>query len=201
LLTLSPSFLGYKEFAEANKEDKRLKQLGLSDKGFEGTVEKFLNARSHTVLHCCLAGEYTAEADSLLRYLLQAMPECVETRSDDGYTPLHVSFELYREDWARLLIHHANADQTCRQKAGGNLLHSLLDRHINEDKEFDELKRMLDLIDKRVLPTLFLERSVGSLTPLQFWLNSSRGIDVEDNVLKLILDYGGGKEVSRRYDS
>lgn len=94
----------YREFEEANEDDKRLKQLALSDAGFKNTVEKFLNARSHTVVHCCLAGDYTAEADSLLRYLLQSVPEGLEAKSVEGYTPLHVAFELYREDWARLLI-------------------------------------------------------------------------------------------------
>lgn len=80
-------------------------------------------------------------------------------------------------------------------------MHSLLDRYIDEDKEVDELKRMLDLIDKRVLPEMFQERSTGSLTPLQYWLNNNRGGDVEDSILKVILDYGGGKEVSRRNDT
>ena len=187
----------YKEFAEANQNDKRLKQLALSENGFEAIVAKFLNVRSDTVVHCCIAGEYTAEADELLRYLLQSMPESLEAKSAEGYTPLHVAFELYREDWARLLVQQqAGADQTCRDKSGKNILHSLLDRHIDEDKEVDELKRMLDLIDKRVLSTLFLERSTGSLTPLQYWLNNNRGGKVEDSVLKVILDYGGGKELS-----
>ena len=188
----------YNTFAEANKDDKRLKQLGLSKTGFQGTVEKFLNARSHTVIHCCIAGEYTAEAESLLRYLLEAMPELLEAKSMEGFTPLHVAFELYREDWARLLI-ETGADQTCREKSGKNLLHSLLDRQngIAKEKHVDQLKRMLDLVDKRVLPSLFVERVIGSSTPMQSWLNGggSHG-DVEDQVLKLLLEYGGGQELS-----
>ena len=186
----------YREFAEANKDDKRLKQLSLSKTGFQGTVERFLIARSHTVIHCCLAGDYTAEADSLLRYLLQAVPDAIEVKSAGGFTPLQVAFELYREDWAKLLI-EAGAKQTCRDASGRNLLHSLLDRHISKDEEIDELKRMLDIIDKRVLQTLFVERCTGSLTPLQYWLNGARSTgDFADRVLKLILEYGGGKELS-----
>ena len=186
----------YREFAEANKDDKRLKQLSLSKTGFQGTVESFLIARSHTVIHCCLAGDYTAEADSLLRYLLEAMPDAIEAKSAGGFTPLQVAFELYREDWAKLLI-DAGANQTCRDASGRNILHSLLDRHISKDEEIDELKRMLDIIDKRVLQTLFVERSTGSLTPLQYWLNGARSTgDFADRVLTLILEYGGGKELS-----
>jgi ankyrin repeat protein len=110
-----------------------------------------------------------------------------------GYTPLQVAFELYREDWAKLLI-EAGADQTCRDKSGRNILHSLLQRRIDKDEEVDELKRMLDIIDKRVLQTLFVERSTGSLTPLQHWLSGAHQRDKQ--VLKLILEYGGGQELN-----
>ena len=74
----------YNEFAKANEDDKRLQQLSLSENGFQGTIQKFLIARSRTVIHCCLAGDYTAEADSLFRYLLETMPDCIEARSLTG---------------------------------------------------------------------------------------------------------------------
>lgn len=187
----------YNEFAKVNKDDKRLKQLDFSEKGFQGTVEKFLNARTHTMIHCCIAGDYTVEGDEMLRYLLQTMSESIEAKSWDGYTPLHVAFELYREDWARLLI-EAGANQKCRDRNGRNLLHSLLDRgrDIAKQEHVEALKRMLDLIDKRVLTTLFTERATGSQTPMQKWLSGERsGADVQDQVLKVLLEYGGGQEL------
>ena len=112
-----------------------------------------------------------------------------------GYTPLQVAFELYREDWAKLLI-EAGADQTCRDKSGRNILHSLLQRHIEKDEEVHELKRMLEIIDKRVLQTLFVERSTGSVTPLQYWLSLSGAHRTHEQVLKLIFEYGGGQELN-----
>ena len=183
----------YKEFEEANKDDKRLQRLALSDTGFAGSVEKFLAMRSYLAIHCCIMGKKTAESYSLLQYLLESVSDSIESKSIEGYTPLQVAFELYREDAAKTLI-QAGADQTCRDRSGRNLLHSLLSRSFEKHEHIDQLRTMLDLIDKRVLPTLFVERSTGSLTPLHSFLHN-RGYEHDDKVLKEILEYGRGEEL------
>ena len=185
----------YNEFGEANKEDKRVRRLSMSQTGFDGTVEKFLKTRSHLAIHCSILGQPTVEAESVLRYLIQAMPDAVEARSVEGFTPLQVAFELYREHAAKLLI-HAGADQTCRDKGGRNILHSLLSRAFEREEHVNHLKRMLDLIDKRVLPTLFVERSTGSLTPMHYWLKNCRYQFWRTKVMNILLEYGGGQELS-----
>ena len=185
----------YNEFAEANQDDKRIQQLQLSKTGFKGSLEEFLQTRSHLAIHCCLMGKPTAEAYSLLRYLVQAMPNTVEVKSLEGFTPLQVAFELYREDSAKLLI-QVGADQTCRDKSGRNILHSLLSRSFNKREHVENLKKMLDLIDKRVLPTLFVERTTRSLTPLHYYLLRSGRDHCKERVFRTLLEYGAGQDLS-----
>ena len=187
----------YNEFAENHKDDKRIQRLSLSKGGFDGAVEKFLSTRSHLAIHLAIMGEPTIESDKLLRYLIEACPDTIEAASVDGKKPLQVAFELYREDAAKLLI-EAGADQTCRDTDGKNLLHSLLGRGFAEDEHLEKLKRMLGLIDKRLLPSMFLERSSGSLTPLHFWLVVVRHLSNERyaEVVGIILEYSGGRELS-----
>ena len=188
----------YLEFTEACKDDKRLQQLALVKQGIEGSVERFLNARSHLAIHCCLMGDPTPEAHRLLQYLIQAMPDTIEAKSKDGIRPLQIAFELYREDAARVLI-EAGADLTSRDRSGKNLVHSLLTRSFDKMEHVEKLKRMLDLIDARLSPDMFLERSTGSETPLHYWLlhHSRSAGDVAIEVIQTIMHYSGGKDLSQ----
>lgn len=84
----------------------------------------------------------------------------------------------------------------CRDKAGKNLVHSLLDRRLEREKEVAGFKAMLDLIDKRLLGEMFVQRS-GSLTPLASWLDSHHQFSGRhEDVLRTILACSGGKELS-----
>ncbi|KAK3702220.1 hypothetical protein LTR37_015052 [Vermiconidia calcicola] len=187
----------YMEFFEAHRDDKRIERLVLSNLGFDGAVKKFLNTRSQLAIHCCLMGWPTVEADRLLRYLVEIMPDTLESKSVEGLTPLQIAFQLYHEDAVKILI-AAGADQTCRDKSGKNILHHLLSRSFTEEKEVQKLKQMLELIDDRVLPTLFTERSTGSLTPLHFWLTHqyrSNEAECHEQVMRLLLKHSGGQEL------
>ena len=185
----------YKEFSEAHKDKKLLKQLALSKAGFEGSVQQFLTTRSQLAIHCCIMSDDTSQATRLLRYLIQAMPDSIDNKSVEGITPLQVAFQLYRADAAKALI-EAGADQTCRDKSGRNLVHTLLGTHLNKGNEVTKLKQMLDLIDKRVLPGLFLERCVGSLTPMAAWLGSHSSSDnVDVQVMRCLLEHSRGQEL------
>lgn len=137
----------------------------------------------------------------LLRLLVKAMPNAVNAKSSEGITPLQIAFWHYREPHAKLLI-DAGADQTARDKQGNNIMHSLLRRPVSTKKKLATLPRMLDLIDRRVVQSLFSERTAshpGSLTPLAQWAQSlatngayqKHGVDVLD----LIVDYSKGLEL------
>ncbi|PPJ55848.1 hypothetical protein CBER1_07442 [Cercospora berteroae] len=192
----------YKEFAKANKDDKRIKLLGEAKGGFEATVAKFLNTRANLAIHCCLLTKPLPETEAMLKFLIKALPESLNFKSQDGLTPLMLCFRFQREKEAKILI-DAAADQTTRTAASDNLVHGLLYRTISGDKGLSRLERMLQLIDKRLLPTLFMERSArhpGSLTPIAQWLqqvSESYGLEkYADQVLRKLLTWSECKELN-----
>jgi hypothetical protein len=191
----------YKEFATTYGNDSRLKGLAQARGGFEGAVKKFLTARSQLAIHCCIMGNPTSrDGGKLLSYLIDVMPQAVEVKSVNGVTPLQIAFELYDDLAARILI-GAGADQTARDKNGRNILHCLLTRHVNDNRMLQKLPVMLDLIDQRILPSLFQERCAvdpGSLTPLAMWMANSRHSSTDEQdmeTMRILLRYGGGDEL------
>jgi hypothetical protein len=137
------------------------------------------------------------ESSELIKYLLNTMPESLETKTTDGYTPLLIAFSLHRFSAAKLLI-DAGADQTVRTSAGSNILDLLLVDPYSQSFITDNtlLKRMLSLIDHRLIPSLLTERTSvdpGSLTPIaHFILKSGNGGDYGEphiEVLETLLDF------------
>ncbi|KAK4502688.1 hypothetical protein PRZ48_006114 [Zasmidium cellare] len=188
----------YLEFADVNKKDKRVKLLSETKLGFEGSVTRFLNARSKTAIHCSLLGKPVPESIKMLRFLISNMHNAIDAKSAEGLSPLHIAFGFYRQEAAKMLI-EAGALQTCRDNEGNNILHHLFRLHADTETKIKKLEAMLDLIDKRVLPTLFLERSSGhpgSQTPLAQWVHSAPSNQRRDQVLRMILDYSKGAELS-----
>jgi len=190
----------YRQFAGSHADDKRLQLLAKSKKGFEGFVKKFLGTHSTLALHSAVIAQPSIESLELLQYLAEAMPEALEAKNVDGLTPLAVAFDLYRHDAAKILI-QAGADQTARTKGGKNLVHLLLEHaDVEEEKHFKQLRVMMDLIDKRLLPSMFVERcsqDPGTLTPLALWLRTAhfRNSEWEIKVLQFILSYSKGREL------
>lgn len=184
----------YTEFAEANKTDKRVQRLP----DFEGAARKFLTTRSHLAIHCAIMAWPTAESMRILHYLIQVMPQNLQAKNLDGLQPLQVAFTTYHYGAAELLI-EGGADQMCRDHAGRNLVHVLLDGSGEDSDAIARLKAMLNLIDKRLVNEMFLQRS-GSLTPLASWIEKACERSVDDKgrveVLDTILSYSGGKELS-----
>ncbi|KAK4892584.1 hypothetical protein LTR49_028578, partial [Elasticomyces elasticus] len=143
----------YGEFAEANNNDKRLEQLAQASGGFEALTRKFLKARSELAIHCLFLGKETPEVIRLLKYIVKAMPNTMETKSIDGLTPLPIVFKLARKAAAYILI-NAGADQTCRDKSWKNVVHMTLTGFIQHNSDSEKLSGMLDLIDGRTLETI-----------------------------------------------
>ncbi|EMC98915.1 hypothetical protein BAUCODRAFT_65248 [Baudoinia panamericana UAMH 10762] len=193
----------YLDFAEAHKSDERLQRLAQAEGGFETLTQKFLNARWDLTIHCYLMGNQTADDDGkMLRYLMAALPSAIDAKSTDGLTPLHIAMELYDHLAVKMLI-DTGADQTARDKTGNNMLHRLLGRYIDDGKYIKKLPVMLESLDSRLLPSLFLERSAahpGSLTPLAKWLRDvigglHRSDEYAAETLRLLLRYSEGREL------
>ncbi|KAK4999248.1 hypothetical protein LTR66_001674 [Elasticomyces elasticus] len=164
----------YQEFAAAHKDDKRLQHAELAHGGLDKMITSWLSTRSDLVIHCAILSKPSERSLRLLEYLIETRPYCVDAKSASGLTPLQLAFSLHQLEMARALI-DAGADQTCRDMAGNNIVHSALYRvGSGESVEPSILESILGLIDRRLLSSLFTERSSaspGSVTPLAYWLS------------------------------
>jgi ankyrin repeat protein len=184
----------YKHFAQAHQDDKRLQKIQATTTGFEGALKAFLNNRSQFAIHCCVTRCKTSDALEKLSYLIKALPDAVEARSADQRTPLLRAFSLHNVEAARILI-EAGADQTARDGDGMNLLHQLVATHESTRDDTSRVQSMIDLIDKRLIASMCLQRTSaepGSLTPLALWLARICGSDeYQLSVTRLLLELGG----------
>lgn len=193
----------YQEFAKAHNNDKRVKLLSGAKGGFEQAVSRFLNARSKLAISCCLMGEPVPESAKILSFLVKSMPDAIDHKNIEGVTPLHIAFRYFREEAIKFLIQHG-ADQTARDKCGNNIIHNLLKRTINSDKKLAKLPTMLNLIDARLLRTLYSERcseQPGSLTPLAKLIDTYKSSGGDSMVygneaLRMILEHSKGEELN-----
>lgn len=154
------------------------------------------------MIHCAVLSEPGPDSVRLLEYLIKAAPNSLNAKSSEGHTPLQLAFSLHRIALARVLV-AAGADQTCRDRLGSNLLHSLcrpIDASTAVLNQSEHLRALLALIDARLLPPLFTERSAygpGAATPLACWL-AGVGHNITDahvEVFKTLLEASGGAEL------
>lgn len=131
-------------------------------------------------MHCAILNDDTDEAIKLFEYLLKHTPNCIETKTAQGHTPLALAFSRHNTRAAKILI-EAGADQTVRDRKGNNLIHLLLVelhgypmvRDWDIGGTIDSTKELLSLIDQRLVPSLLTQRSSdipGSVTPIARWV-------------------------------
>lgn len=187
----------YKQFASDHQDDKRIQVLSRSECGFDRAVKTFLSDRSHLAIHCCIIGEQTENSLKMLKYLVDVMPDALEAKSSDGFTPLLIAFRLHRIDAAKILI-DAGADQTARDKQGLNLLHQILWK-APADEGVAQVRALFDIVDKRLLPEMWTQRCSahpGALTPLALWVSFGIVKGRQNcEMLRLILEYSEGSEL------
>jgi ankyrin repeat protein len=189
----------YKHFAQAHQDDRRLQKISASAGGFEIVLKEFLNSRSRLAIHCCLARkEQDKESLDILKYLVEALPEAVEAKSANQCTPLLRAFQSQNLEAARILI-NAGADQTARDKDGMSMLHQLVACIPLHADDATNMRSMIDLIDKRLLTTLCLQRTSvepGALTPLALWIERLDGSrKYQSDVTRLLLECSDGSEL------
>ncbi|KAK2836870.1 hypothetical protein FQN49_006637, partial [Arthroderma sp. PD_2] len=182
----------YMDYANANKQDKRLKALAQTDIGVEGSIQKWLSKDSATILHCAIRLTEDDEGVELVKYILENIPNCLEKRSRDGYTPLLHALSVEKVRFAEVLI-KAGANIEARDRKGNNILHVMMSRSLKPGT----LKTLLGLLDPHLITSLLMSRSSedpGSLTPFASWIRmimTYRPEDMDDEVVetaKLLLD-------------
>lgn len=216
----------YKEFAEKNKDDKRIKVLEQSGKGFERTIETWLNAESECypipfyiyssnrltldkgeiLLHAAILynppakdKEASAKYMELIKHIVSLSPDCLEQQSPDGFTPLHVAVYIQRPEVISYLI-SIGANQRHRDTLGRNLLHALVARRsggVNTDAK--KLRSLIALLDKDAVKEMLLERCSnhpGSLTPLAYWMAQNNGNYKKTDVIRVLSEYSTGEDLT-----
>ena len=115
-----------------------------------------------------------AQSLEVLNYLIETLPESLETKCNSGHTLLSLAFSRRNVDVAKAFI-SVGADQTTKDVQGRNIVHLALYGMHRDMAMADAAKARapFDLIDKRVRKTLFLEKCQdrpGGASPLARWL-------------------------------
>lgn len=192
----------YSDFADSHRDDIRIQNLAKTERGLQSSITKWLDLRSHLLLHSVVLGKTNEQSLNLLRHLCEIHPKALEHRSANGMTPLQLAFALHRIEMVRALL-EAGADQTTRDNTGANIVHSIFNNINRQNKSVEQTRELLGLIDARLLSSLFTERTTdmpGAATPLARWLHvasiGSSVVPYNEEVLKLILEFSKGEDLS-----
>jgi ankyrin repeat protein len=176
----------YSEFANNHRDDIRIQNLAKLQGGLEASITKWLNLRSHLLIHCVVLGRTNDDTLQLLRYLCKTQPDALHHRSASGMTPLHLAFRLHRVEMIKVLLEFG-AEQTCRNNAGDNIVHAILNHgRISSEKDLDRVRDLFALIDPRLLASLFTERTTddpGAATPLARFVRIMKPDGCNDGLL------------------
>ncbi|KAL8671283.1 MAG: hypothetical protein Q9168_004223 [Polycauliona sp. 1 TL-2023] len=200
----------YREYRGKHKDDERLQKLAEAPGGYEQVVGSWLKQRNNLAIHAAVLSEAESEKSlEVVNYLIAVMPDSIDLGSVQKLlTPLALAFVTGKVDAARALI-KAGADQTTRDSTGKNLVHMALIHASQADKtDTQKLKELLNMIDKRVVGSLFTERckdGPGGLTPLALWLAKPSLIShvwygqtqsqskLAPETFHILQEYGGGE--------
>lgn len=196
----------YLEFADSHQHDIRIQNLAKTPGGLQSSITKWLDLRSHLLIHSVVLGDTDENCLSLLRYLCKIHPKAIEHRSASGMTPLQLAFALHRVEMVKILL-EAGADQTTRDNVGANIVHSILNDTLHYRKgRLESARELFALVDTRLLPSLFSERTTaapGAATPLARWLHVALPTNewgfsskIFEDILELLFEFNKGEVLS-----
>jgi hypothetical protein len=135
---------------------------------------------------------------ALIKHLVSVLPESLEQKSSEGWTPLHVALYTQREEVVSYLI-SAGVDQRARDKLGRNAIHAMLvTRHGGAKIEAKKLQPVIELFSKDGVKEMLLERCIshpGALTPLAYWLSCTGGNWNNSDIIELLSKYSTGEDL------
>ncbi|KAF7937481.1 uncharacterized protein EAE98_001795 [Botrytis deweyae] len=192
----------YKEFAERNKDDLRIRTLE-SGAGFENTISKWLEINSELLLHVAiLHGPQTDEDKikhlNLIKHLVSVLPDSVlSLKSAQGYSPLHLAVNRKNIPVIEYLL-SVGASPRSRDRQNRNIMHTLAADAITVKKETVScLESIIKLFNKKDVQEMLLERSddyPSAVTPLALWMSKATHYDSAD-VIEVLLKYSNCEEL------
>jgi hypothetical protein len=136
----------------------------------------------------------------LIKHLISVAPETLEQKSSEGWTPLQIAVLAEQPAVVSYLLSEG-ANQRHRDKAGRNVLHSMLAyRHGGRAKTDPErLQKMIELFDKAAVEEMLLERCTenpGALTPLAYWMAKNCGVYSKPDIVTILSKYSNGEDLA-----
>ncbi|KAF7880857.1 uncharacterized protein EAF02_006748 [Botrytis sinoallii] len=192
----------YKEFAERNKDDLRIRTLE-SGAGFENTISKWLEINSELLLHVAILHDPQTDEDkikhlNLIKHLVSVLPDSVlSLKSAQGYSPLHLAVNRKNIPIIEYLL-SVGASPRSRDRQNRNIMHTLAADAITVKKETVAcLESIIKLFNKKDVQEMLLERSddyPSAVTPLALWMSKATHYDSAD-VIEVLLKYSNCEEL------
>lgn len=147
------------------------------------TVMAVLTFSGDLVIHAAVLATPSKKSVELLSHLVKIYPALLEIKSAEQLTPLMLAYKLGRLDCAKVLI-DAGADQTAKDGSWNNLLHLAL----QETPKAEQLKPMLELLDKDPLFQMMKDRNNlehEGRTPMHQWIVCSLPLSATSTALTM----------------
>jgi hypothetical protein len=150
------------------------------------------------ILHNPLEKSHTPEYLALIKHLVSVVPESLEQKSSEGWTPLHIAIYTQHEEVVSYLI-SVGADQRARDKLGRNIVHALLAHHGGGAKtDCKTVQALIEIFSKYGVKDMLLERCTsnpGALTPLAYWLAQNNGGYKKTHIVEILSKYSTGENL------
>ncbi|EMR81433.1 putative ankyrin repeat protein [Botrytis cinerea BcDW1] len=192
----------YKEFAERNKDDLRIRTLE-SGKGFESTISNWLEMNNELLLHVAILHHPPTDKGeinhlNLVKHLVSVLPDsALSLKSAQGFSPLHLAVSRKNIPIIEYLL-SVGASPRSRDRQNRNIMHTLAADARSVDKEtISSLESIIKLLDKKDVQEMLLERSddyPSAVTPLALWMSKAKRHDSVD-FIELLLKYSTGEEL------
>jgi ankyrin repeat protein len=136
---------------------------------------------------------------ALIKHLVSVLPDSLEQKSSEGWTPLQIAVFTQRKEVISYLV-SVGANQRSRDKEGRNIMHIMVGRVATGGRKVSKkLQHMIELFDGEVVKDMFLERctcSPGALTPLAYWMAKGRGTGYRSPaIIEVLSKYSTGEDL------
>ena len=152
----------------------------------------------HSAILYNFGKDHDAERIALIKHLISVMPESLEQKSSEGWTPLQVAVLAECPDVVSYLI-SIGANQRSRDKMGRNMVHSMVACKAGSAKTKAAcLQAMIKLFDKEAVKDMLVERCTvhpGALTPLGYWMATNGAAYKKSDIISVLSKYSSGEDL------